>query len=335
MERKQHDHIDTLISRYVDGTIDSRSLARLKAWAEASDANRAYVRSQLEIGFSSAIAADREPFDSRAAYARFLSRVASECGRERRRAVSVWWRVAAVAALVVLAVLPFIAYRQGQRTVETAFSDIVVDVPTGARISMTLPDSTRVWLNSGSRLVYSQGFGVGDRRLTLSGEGYFEVAHDAAKPFVVHTRELNVTIVGTKFNLCNYRSDNEVTVSLIDGCVALTNNVRRAADIYMHPNQTVVLDKHTGRMTLRRTRAAGSTSWTGNELFFDEALLSDIAKKIERCYGVSVSVADSVRCRRFYGSFRMIGGSPDEVLRAIAATGDVSYKVSGNHYTLY
>ena len=335
MEKGKYGNIDTLILRYVDGTIDSRSLARLKSWAEASAARRAYVRRRLETAFSSAVAADRTPFDSAAAYARFLSRAAAECGRVRRRRTAAWRRVAAVAALVVLAVLPFAAYWQGRRVVEASFADIAVDVPTGARISMMLPDSTRVWLNSGSRLVYSQGFGVADRRLELSGEAYFEVAHDKDKPFVVHTRELNVTVVGTKFNLCNYRSDNEVTVSLVEGCVALTNNVRRTADIYMHPNQTAVLDKHTGRLTVRRTRAYGSASWTGNELFFDEALLSDIAKKIERCYGVSVSVADSVRGRRFYGSFRMAGGSPDEVLRAISATGDVNYKASGSHYTLY
>ena len=84
MEKDQYDYIDTLILRYVDGTIDSRSLARLKSWAGVSDARRAYVRGRLETAFSSAVAADHTPFDSHAAYARFLSRAAVECGRGRR-----------------------------------------------------------------------------------------------------------------------------------------------------------------------------------------------------------------------------------------------------------
>lgn len=345
-----HDNdIDALISRFADGSIDSPSLARLKAWAMLSDGNREYVRRQLEMALAIGVAADTTPFDAAQAYRRFLAGVgvpgdaaydagASATPSPRRLPVRVWRRVAIVAAVVAAVVLlPMVGFMHGRQTVKEAFADIVVDVPVGARMSMTLPDSTHVWLNSGSRLVYSQGFGMDNRQLRLSGEAFFDVAHDPSKPFTVHTREMDVRVVGTRFNMRNYATDDEVSVSLLSGCVALANNLRPTdGEICMRPMQNAVLDKRTGHVTLRQLRTAANAAWTGNELFFDESLLSDIAKKIERSYGVSVTVADSVRNLRFYGSFKLVGGSPDDILRAIAATGDVRCRTIGRqHYVLY
>lgn len=336
--------IDTLISQCVDGLIDSQSLARLKSWAEHSDSNREYVRRQMEIALSVGVSADTTPFDAVQAYRRFLANAgdavddAPAAALSRHRLLASVWRRVAVAAAIVAAVvlLPMVGFLHGRHTVKESFADIVVDVPEGARMSMTLPDSTHVWLNSGSRLVYSQGFGVDNRWLTLSGEAFFDVAHDKAKPFVVHTHEMDVRVVGTQFNMRNYAADDEVSVSLVRGCVALSNKLRGGGELLLAPMHSATLDKRTGHLTLRTMRTTGCTAWTGNELFFDEALLSDIAKKIERSYGAKVTVADSVRNLRFYGSFRMVGGSPDEILQSIAATGDVRYKATGRmQYVIY
>lgn len=347
--------IDRLVSRYVAGTIDSRSLARLKALACQSDAIRDRIRRQIELGVAAAVEADTTPFDARRAYRRFLDGAGvggadasaadaafvpdAGAGRRARRsaAAGVWRRVCVAAAVAVAVVaLPLIGFVGGRQTVESGFADIVVEVPVGARMQMTLPDSTRVWLNSGSRLVYSQGFGVTERRLSLSGEGFFDVRHNAGKPFTVCTREMDVRVVGTRFNMRNYADDDEVAVSLIRGRVALANRMRQDSDIYLSPMHSAVLDKRTGRITLRPMRTQGGAAWAQGELFFDESLLSDIAKKIERCYGVRVEVADSVRSRRFYGSFSMEGGSADGILRAIASTGDVRCRAKDSrHYILY
>lgn len=342
--------IDELVSRYVAGTIDSRSLGRLKAWACQSASHRDCVCRRIELGMAAAVAADGTPFDAGSAYRRFLEAKAADacsaaaapppnasCRSAGLTAGRVLKRVAVAAAVAVaVALLPLAGYIGGRQTVESGFADIVVDVPLGGRMQMTLPDSTRVWLNSGSRLVYSQGFGVTDRRLSLSGEGFFDVARNAGKPFTVCTREMDVRVVGTRFNLRNYEDDDEVAVSLIRGRVALANRLRRDSDIYLNPMHSAVLDKRTGRITLRPMRTGGGSAWAQGELFFDESLLSDIAKKIERSYGVRVDVADSVRSRRFYGSFSMDGESPGEILQAIAATGGVRCRAKDRrHYVLY
>lgn len=80
-----------------------------------------------------------------------------------------------VAAVVLLLLLPLATYWQGKEAVKHNFADMVVEAPLGARTKLYLPDGTLVWLNAGSKIVYSQGFGVDDRNLSLEGEGYFEV----------------------------------------------------------------------------------------------------------------------------------------------------------------
>lgn len=329
------DDIDALISCYVADAIDGQSLGRLKAWAEQSESNREYVRRQLEVALAASVATDATPYDERQAYHRFL---ANAVRQPRGRFLAPVWRHVAVAVAIVAAVvlLPMMGFLHGRHTVEEKFADIIVEVPVGARMKTTLPDGTIVWLNSGSRLIYSQGFGMDNRQLQLSGEAFFEVAHDTVKPFTVHTREMDVRVVGTQFNMRNYSTDAEVSVSLVEGRVALSNKLRNDGEIHLEPMQNATLNKRTGRMALHAMRTASSAAWTGNELFFDESLLSDIAQKMERCYGVRVEVADSVRRLRFYGSFKMVGGDPEDILRAISATGDVRYRVkSRQHYVLY
>lgn len=83
-------------------------------------------------------------------------------------------------ALVLL--VPFATYYQGKHTVKQNFSDIVVEASLGTHTKLNLPDGSLVWLNAGSKVTYSQGFGVDDRKLTLEGEGYFEVAHNEKVP---------------------------------------------------------------------------------------------------------------------------------------------------------
>ena len=107
----------------------------------------------------------------------------------RRLSWKTWVRVAAV---ILIMLLPFAGYWQGKEAVKQTFADIVVEAPLGARTKLYLPDGTLVWLNAGSKIVYSQGFGVDDRRLKMEGEGYFEVTRNPDIPFEVKTKEVNL-----------------------------------------------------------------------------------------------------------------------------------------------
>ena len=218
---------------------------------------------------------------------------------------------------------------------ENAFADIVIEAPVGARTCMYLPDGTQVWLNACSRLTYSQGFGINDRNLKLEGEGYFEVSRNEQLLFIIHTQEVDVTVLGTQFNFKNYADDSEASVSLLSGKVKLSNHLRQEETLYLQPNEKVTLNKLTGEMKTTRTQVQNSKIWTHDELFFDEELLEDIAKKLMRNYDVKIEVADSLKNTRFYGSFKMSGSTIEQVLETISSTNRMKYKQEKGIYILY
>ena len=331
-EEKYND-IDKLIASYLSNELDEKSFSELKRWSMESETNRIYVRDQLEIWFSSGVLSDKTFFNKNEAFDLFKQRVA-EAGRNKRLRRFSWKVIYRVAAVVLLLLLPLATYWQGKEAVKHNFADMVVEAPLGARTKLYLPDGTLVWLNAGSKIVYSQGFGVDDRNLSLEGEGYFEVTKNEKIPFVV-TRELNLKVLGTKFNFKNYPEDEEVTVNLMEGKVALQNELKKMPALYLTPREKMVLNKRTGIIKKSKTHVEYSNAWSRNELFFDEELLEDIAKKLMRSYDVKIQVADSLRNKRFYGSFKIIGNTIDEVLQTIASTNRMQYRYEDEKYILY
>ena len=331
-EEMKNERINQLIAEYLSGSLTADAFQELKSWSQQSDENRMYVRNQIEVWFSSGVAAKDKVFDKEEAFARFQKRIGKKEPKVYRFSWKTFYRVAAV---ILIVLLPLAGYWKGQETLRQTFSDMVVEAPLGARTKLYLPDGTLVWLNAGSKITYSQGFGMDNRQLSLEGEGYFEVVHNQDLPFEIHTHEVDLRVLGTKFNFKNYSDDEEVTVSLLEGKVSLHNSLKSMSDLYLSPNEKMVLNKRTGEMVKSRARTENSMLWTNDELFFDEELLEDIAKKLMRSYDVRIEIADSLKNRRFYGSFKVMGNTIEEVLETIASTNRMKYRYENEKYILY
>lgn len=328
--KEKYHHIDELLSLYISDKANKKVLSELSQQANESEENRNYIRERLEIYFSASVSGNQMPFDKQQAFRRFQKRIS-----QNKKTVLKWKWIASAAAIILIIILPMWTYRQGKATVQESFTNMVVEAPLGARTKLYLPDGTLVWLNAGSKITYSQGFGVDDRHLSLEGEGYFEVVHNKTMPFEINTNEVSLKVLGTKFNFKNYKDDEEATVNLLEGKVALHNEIRPMPELYMEANEKMTMNKQTGEMRKTQTNVSYANAWTKNELFFDEELLKDIAKKLMRNYNVKIEITDSLRNRRFYGSFKIVGNTIDEVLQTIASTNRMKYRYENEKYILY
>ena len=333
---EENKHIDELIANYLTEGLDKNALDELKTWIAASAENQQYFIRQREIWFSAVSREAASVYDKDKAFENFRNRVESqkEIQSTSRRgfSLSALWRYAAVVAIIIA--VGCISYWQGN--VKDTFADISVEAPLGSKTKLYLPDGTLVWLNAGSRMTYSQGFGVDNRKVELEGEGYFEVKRNEKIPFFVKTKDLQLKVLGTKFNFRDYPEDHEVVVSLLEGKVGLNNLLREEKEAVLSPDERAVLNKANGLLTVESVTASNASQWTDGYLFFDEELLPDIAKELERSYNVKIHIAnDSLKTFRFYGNFVRREQNIQEVLEALASTEKMQYKIEERNITIY
>ena len=335
---EENKHIDELIANYLTEGLDKNALDELKTWIAASAENQQYFIRQREIWFSAVSREAASVYDKDKAFENFRNRVESqkEIQSTSRRgfSLSALWRYAAVVAIIIA--VGCISYWQGEGNVKDTFADISVEAPLGSKTKLYLPDGTLVWLNAGSRMTYSQGFGVDNRKVELEGEGYFEVKRNEKIPFFVKTKDLQLQVLGTKFNFRDYPEDHELVVSLLEGKVGLNNLLREEKEAVLSPDERAVLNKANGLLTVESVTASNASQWTDGYLFFDEELLPDIAKELERSYNVKIHIAnDSLKTFRFYGNFVRREQNIQEVLEALASTEKMQYKIEERNITIY
>ena len=335
---EENKHIDELIANYLTEGLDKNALDELKTWIAASAENQQYFIRQREIWFSAVSREAASVYDKDKAFENFRNRVESqkEIQSTSRRgfSLSALWRYAAVVAIIIA--VGCISYWQGEVNVKDTFADISVEAPLGSKTKLYLPDGKLVWLNAGSRMTYSQGFGVDNRKVELEGEGYFEVKRNEKIPFFVKTKDLQLQVLGTKFNFRDYPEDHEVVVSLLEGKVGLNNLLIEEKEAVLSPDERAVLNKANGLLTVESVTASNASQWTDGYLFFDEELLPDIAKELERSYNVKIHIAnDSLKTFRFYGNFVRREQNIQEVLEALASTEKMQYKIEERNITIY
>ena len=288
-----------------------------------------------EIWFSSVSKESLAKYDKDAAYAAFKKRVAEAGTKQKAKSFRLGWIKYAAAVLLMVVTVGYLSYKGGQNEIQSSFGDIVIATPQGSRTQLSLPDGSKVWLNAGSSISYSQGFGYIDRLVNLVGEGYFEVAHNEKLPLSVVSENVCVKVLGTKFNFRDYPTDAEAIVSLTEGSVAMCSKKNPDEGQLLKPGQRATVDKESGKIRVEAYEVANSMKWTNGRLLFDGEPLPDIVKTLERSYNVKITIADcNLRKLRFYGDFIRQEQTLVEVLDALESTGKLRYERNGKNVIL-
>jgi len=215
-----------------------------------------------------------------------------------------------IAAIVILVISVSVSLFYIYRDITTpGDSSICYETiaPIGSQTKIILPDSTIVWLNSGSSLKYNQSYGKKNREVALSGEGYFVVFKNNKKQFTVHTGELDVNDVGTVFNVKAYKNEEEITVNLIEGAVAISlPDNKDAGMIIIKPDDRFIYNRITKKSESFQTNASRSALWTTGKLCFVDATIEQISKDLERRYNVKIQIAnEQIKKELFSGSLNL------------------------------
>ncbi len=163
----------------------------------------------------------------------------------------------------------------------SAYNQLII--PRGKRSMLTLSDGSKIWVNSGSRLVYPTKFEKDKREIYVDGEIYIEVTKDARRPFYVRTKYMNVRVLGTKFNITAYETEQSQRVVLVEGRVQISRRTSRAI---LKPNQMYYANQ--GKEEVENTDTYPYTSWVNGIYCFDNESLSGILNRLSTYYAVNV-----------------------------------------------
>ena len=200
----------------------------------------------------------------------------------------------------------------------------------GERSMIILPDSSKVWLNGGSSLIYPSRFVSAERNVCLTGEAYFEVKKDNSRPFTVDVNQMKLRVLGTTFNVFSYPDNPQIVATLETGKVQITVANKKKPYI-LEPNEQLVLDSKTGDVELHNVNAPDFSVWRVPSLYFEETKLIYAFQQIERTYNVKIHVQNShynnQTIRAHFNSDETIEGIMAVIKMLIPA---INYEIEGN-----
>lgn len=230
-----------------------------------------------------------------------------------------------------------------------------VTTKPGSKSQITLPDGTVVWINADSKITYDQQFPGNYREVYLTGEAYFDVARDTTKPFIIHTRSIDVRVLGTSFNVRSYPNEKTTETALIHGTVEVTLHNNPAQKIILKPNEKLVVNNDDtlsvpenkkaamaeplltlGKVRFNKDDSSSSveTMWVSNKLAFENETFEEMAIEMERWYNVTFHIKnEQIKKLHFRGVFE--NKSLAEVLEALSFSRRFHYEIKDGTVTVW
>ena len=300
--KKQNEITTTKLLKYLKRELDQRGACAIEDWASESEENEKTLMSLAKVYNLGQLARTYTEKEVEDAWKKTCARfgVAPRARKPLKRQW-VFWSMAVAIALLVAVNLALVL----NAPVAGTDKAIILTSQQGKFVKYTLPDSTVVTMNHNSSLEFPLAFNGDERRVKLNGEGYFDVARDEEKPFIVETgKEIQIKVLGTEFNLQSFSSDDIVQVSLISGSVEISRNGVADFSYIMHPSERFTCNVSNWEMKVETLKGITGVEWMSNKLVFMDTTLKEVARQISNHFGVQVIIEEEgLNSIRFSGSF--------------------------------
>jgi len=260
-------------------------------------------------------------------------------GKTKIRSINTRLLQVAAAAVIIIAIISsiffvYISSNKEHSNIAIQQSTDKTKVDANAAISLHqkenrvifLPDGSTVFLSPGSRLNYPTSFdGMKKREVYLQGQAFFDIKHNATRPFVVHTGTVQTTVLGTAFNIKAERNEKEITVTVTRGKVRVNDSHKTLGIIT--PQQQITYNTEKETSTLRKVSNNSFWDWKNSDLFIDNLTLTEAAKLLEEQYRIRIIIKDSsIREQRFTATFTK-NETLEEAVKSISEFNGLSYSI--------
>lgn len=272
-------------------------------------------------------------------------------GIKKNTIVFKWMPFLAVAALLIIIFglsFLFIYYHE-----ENVARPNIVITKKGSKSNIVLPDGTKVWINSDTKLTYDKSFGDQTRDVTLAGEAYFDVVKDKSHPFIVHTKIMDIKVLGTAFNVKAYENEKDIQATLLRGVIEVCLKKENSRKIILMPNEKMIVKNNDALSPINKIKQADiegmvelikinpptsdstatETQWTKNRLVFEQQKMEDIVPLLERWYNVKFIIKTRLTDKKLNGTFE--NDELNDVLQSLKMASNFNYSIEKDIVTIY
>lgn len=280
MKELDNNRIEELLPRYCEGRLSEGERLEVEAWIDESEENKRVATQTFALYLAVDTVQVMKKVDTEKALLKVKGKMSD---REVRRIV--WWEWAQrAAAILFIPLLTLFIWQNWKGDTGEVAEMMEVKTSPGMTTSLTLPDGTIVYLNSESSLSYPSRFNRDFRRVTLSGEAYFEVAKDPEKKFILSTtHQSQIEVLGTCFNVEAYEQNTEVITTLIEGKVDfMFEKDAGVKHVFLSPREKLVYDSETDKVHLYKTSGKSELAWKDGEVVLDNTPLEEALWMLEK-----------------------------------------------------
>lgn len=288
-----------LLQKELDGQLDKENFSAFKSGLqEVSEDELEHYLEEMWMEY-------QDDGKRHSSFDRIRGKLYNIIHKERR--IKLYHSLSKYAAIIVIPLVMMLGVYHFTRTntiKEFASTEYIIETASGERSRVVLPDGTKVMISNNTRLSYPASFGKRDRKIKLTGEAFFEVAKDRELPFFIQSDEAQIKVLGTKFNVYAYRDEPFFELTLQTGSVEVTSHRYPHKPMILEPNEKVRMNYEDGILMKEQTDLRLETAWMCGDLFFRSESLSEIFKKIERFYGVSITYTGDLPEETFTAGYR-------------------------------